>query len=95
MILETTIYTDDGKLYNGLISSGYNHYRMYHPNNEFARGKNHVNGIESFWSFAKNRLSKFNGFTDDKFILHLKECEYRFNNRNISPEEFKKTCLGC
>ncbi len=41
-----------------------------------------MNGIESFWSFAKKRLAKFNGLTDEKFILHLKECECRFNLRN-------------
>jgi transposase-like protein len=66
---------------------------IYHSANEFARGKNHVNGIESFWSFAKNRLSKFNGFTNDKFILHLKECEYRFNNGNQTKKEFEKMIL--
>jgi transposase-like protein len=55
--------------------------RVFHSKNEFARGKNHVNGIESFWSFCKRRLSKFNGLTDEKFILHLKESEFRFNNR--------------
>lgn len=51
--------------------------------NEFARGKNHVNGngIESFWSFAKRCLAKFNGLTDQKFLLHLKESEFRFNHR--------------
>jgi transposase-like protein len=90
-ILEgSTIYTDGWKAYNGLILNGYDHYRIYHSANEFARGKNHVNGIESFWSFAKNRLSKFNGFTNDKFILHLKECEYRFNSRNINLKDFEK-----
>ena len=57
------------------------HYRVFHSSNEFVRGKSHVNGIESFWSFAKRRLAKFNGLKDDKFILHLKECEWRFNNR--------------
>jgi transposase-like protein len=55
--------------------------RVFYSKNEFARGKNHVNGIESFWSFCKRRLSKFNGLTDEKFILHLKESEFRFNNR--------------
>jgi transposase-like protein len=93
-ILEgSTIYTDGWKAYNGLILNGYNHYRIYHSENEFARGKNHVNGIESFWSFTKNRLSKFNGFTNDKFILHLKESEYRFNNRDLTKEKFIKMIL--
>ena len=82
-ILEgSTIYTDGWKAYDGLILNGYDHYRVFHSNNEFARGKNHVNGIESFWSFAKRRLAKFNGLADDKFILHLKECEFRFNHRH-------------
>jgi len=82
-ILEgSTVYTDGWKAYDGLILNGYDHYRVFHSENEFARGKNHVNGIESFWSFAKRRLAKFNGLTDDKFILHLKECEFRFNYRH-------------
>jgi transposase-like protein len=68
-ILEgSTIYTDGWKAYNGLILNGYDHYRIFHHENEFARGKNHVNGIESFWSYAKHRLAKFNGFTDNNFI---------------------------
>lgn len=79
-----TVYTDGWKAYDGLILNGYDHYRVFHSDNEFARGKCHVNGIESFWSFAKRRLAKFNGLTDDKFFLHLKECEFRFNNRHIS-----------
>ena len=73
--------------YDGLILNGYEHYRVYHSKNEFARGKSHVNGIESFWSFAKRRLAKFNGLTDDKFFLHLKECEFRFNHRNENLEQ--------
>ena len=73
-----TIHTDGWKAHDGLILNGYTHYRVFHHENEFARGKSHVNGIESFWSFSKRRLAKFNGLTDDKFILHLKECECRF-----------------
>ena len=29
----------------------------------------------------QNLLAKFNGLTDEKLILHLKESEFRFNNR--------------
>ncbi len=88
-ILEgSTIHTDGWKAYDGLILNGYTHYRVYHHENEFVRGKSHVNGIESFWSFAKRRLTKFNGLTDEKFILHLKECECRFNFRNENFEQF-------
>ena len=77
----STVYTDGWKAYDGLIINGYDHYRIFHHENEFARGRNHVNGIESFWSFCKRRLAKFNGLTDEMFFLHLKECEFRFNYR--------------
>ena len=91
---ETTIFTDGWKSYDGLVLNGYRHYRIYHSKNEFARGKNHINGIESFWSYAKRRLNKFNGIRKDKFLLHLKESEYRWNakteNGNIYQELLKK-----
>jgi transposase-like protein len=45
-------------------------------------GDLHINGIESFWSFAKRRLQKFNCVAKETFYLHLKECEWRFNNRS-------------
>jgi len=81
-ILEkSTIYTDGWKSYDGLVLNGYKHYRIHHHENEFVRGKNHVNGIESFWSYTKRRLIKFNGIRKDKFLLHLKESQFRWNNR--------------
>lgn len=77
----STIYSDGWRSYDGLILNGYDHYRVYHSKDEFARGKTHVNGIESFWSFTKRRLAKFNGLTDNTFHLHLKESEFRWNYR--------------
>jgi transposase-like protein len=55
--------------YDSLIFHGYKHKRIHHAKNEFARGKNRVNGIESFWSFVKRRLKKLNGVRKDKFSL--------------------------
>ena len=93
---ETIIHTDGWKSYNGLVDLGYKkHYRVLHSNNEFKNDKSHINGIESFWSFAKLRLTKFNGIKSKYFDLHLKESEWRFNYRkiniyNILKDEFKK-----
>jgi transposase len=78
----STIYSDGWKSYDGLILNGYDHYRVYHSKNEFARGKAHINGIESFWSYAKRRMAKFNGLSDEGFHLHLKESEFRWNFRS-------------
>ncbi len=77
----STIYTDGWTSYDSLVLNGYRHYRVHHSKNEFARGRSHVNGIESFWSFVKRRLRKFNGVRKNTFLLYLKESEWRFNNR--------------
>jgi len=69
-----------------LVDLGYKkHYRVHHGKDEFANNKTHINGIESFWSFAKRRLTRFYGVPRSTFYLHLKECEFRFNycNDNI------------
>ena len=80
--LEAVINSDGWRGYDGLVDVGYaKHFRVNHGQSEFVRGTHHVNGIESFWSYAKRRLQKFNGVSNRTFYLHLKECEYRFNNR--------------
>jgi len=84
--LDAVVHSDGWRGYDGLVDVGYaKHFRVNHSANEFARGTSHVNGIESFWSYAKRRLQKFNGVPARTFYLHLKECEYRFNNRNREP----------
>ena len=80
---EVEIHSDGWRGYDGLVDVGYaKHFRVDHSANEFASGSRHINGIESFWSFAKRRLQKFNGVPHHTFYLHLKECEWRFNNRH-------------
>ena len=57
------------------------HLRVNHQSNEFANDQTHINGIESFWAYAKLRLAKMKGIRKDMFYLHLKETEFRFNHR--------------
>lgn len=78
---KSNIYTDKWKSYDGLVLSGYKHYRINHSK-EFARNHNHINGIESFWSYVKRNMRKHNGIPRNKFYLYLKESEFRFNNRD-------------
>ena len=85
------IYTDGWKSYDALAVYGFNHKKVKHHKNEFSAGDgNHINGIESFWSFAKRRLSKFNGIKRDDFKEHLLETEWRFNHRGKIKETLKK-----
>lgn len=80
--LDSTIYSDGWRSYDGLVDWGYKkHYRVNHGQNEFARGNSHINGIENFWGVAKVRLAKFRGLRQEYFNLHLKECEFRYNMR--------------
>uniref|UniRef100_UPI0027E07B3D IS1595 family transposase n=1 Tax=Neisseria dentiae TaxID=194197 RepID=UPI0027E07B3D len=80
--LESVIYSDSWRGYGGLVDVGYSkHLCVNHGQNEFADGTRHINGIESFWSFTKRRLAKFNGLTKN-FDLHLKECEWRWNRNS-------------
>lgn len=79
---ESVMHSDGWRGYHGLVDLGYDkHFRVHHGENEFVRGKSHINGIESFWSYAKIRLVKFRGLDKKNFNLHLKECEFRFNHR--------------
>jgi transposase len=80
---DSTIYSDEWKAYDGLVNEGYRkHYRVKHSDDVFANGRAHVNGIENFWGVAKSRLVKLRGIQKEKFYLHLKETEWRFNHRH-------------
>ena len=78
---EATVISDGWRGYSGLVDWGYEkHLRIKKyrkEGNPFTAGDVHINGIESFWSFTKRRLAKFNG-TSGTFELHLKECEWRW-----------------
>jgi transposase-like protein len=89
--LSSTIYSDSWKGYNGLVDVGFNkHHRINHKKDEFSNKTGvHINGIESFWSFTKRRLTKFNGVKKN-FHLHLKECEWRWSK---SPQKLESELL--
>jgi len=83
--IASVINSDGWRGYDGLVDVGYDkHFRVEHGKNEFANGAHHINGIECFWSHAKTRLAKFRGVAKHTFILHLKECEWRFNHRGCN-----------
>ena len=75
---DSVVYTDSFRSYDALDISQFHHVRINHSR-EFARGRNHINGIENFWNQAKRILRKYNGVPRQNFPLFLKECEFRFN----------------
>lgn len=78
---DSIVYTDYFTSYNALDVSEFYHRRINHSK-LFARGKNHINGIENFWNQAKRQMRKFNGIKKENFYWFLKECEWRFNGGN-------------
>ncbi len=75
------VYTDKWRGYDSLIFSGYKHLKIDHEK-RFARGNVYINGIEGFWSFAKERMMKYHGVSPEKFLYYIKEMEWRYNNRS-------------
>lgn len=85
--LSAEITTDGFRSYDGLVEAGFTrHHRInkYYARDQaiFALDGVHINGIESFWSYAKRRHQKFNGLRKTSFPTFLKETEFRFNTRN-------------
>ena len=83
--VRSVVHSDGWKGYDGLVDMGYKkHLRVDHGRNEFSSRRvrgNHINGIEGFWGYAKTRMARFRGMHPHAFLLHLKECEFRFNHR--------------
>ena len=77
------VYTDKFRSYDSLMFCGYRHLKLDHKK-IFSTGKVYINGLEGFWSYAKERLIKHHGVSKEKFPLYLKEMEFRYNNRNTT-----------
>jgi transposase len=75
-------YTDDWHAYASLAVRG-NHI-VITKEKGVPKGRNHINAIEGFWSYAKHWLYQYRGVPKDYFQLYLKEIEWRFNNRGVN-----------
>ncbi|EEA89463.1 transposase, partial [Collinsella stercoris] len=84
--------TDGFASCDGLVDWGCKrHYRVSHGENGFVERGNpgsRIDGIESFWGYAKSRLVKYQGVPKEDFYLHLRECEFRFNMRGRDMYRF-------
>lgn len=76
----SVFYTDCFKSYKSLKQFG-THKRI-NKEYAFAKGRTHINGIEGFWSYAKERFMKYHGINMENYPLYLKEMEFRFNHRD-------------
>jgi transposase len=77
----SVFYTDGWKSYASLEQYG-KHNIIDHDKKLVEDNHNHINGIEGFWSFAKERFHKYHGIDKKNYPFYLKEMEFRFNHRN-------------
>lgn len=73
-------YTDEYEGYVSLVFRG-KHIRITKKKGQPV-GENNLNGLEGFWSYAKNWLYHYRGVPRKYFHYYLKEIEFRFNNRD-------------
>ena len=78
----SVFYTDGWKSYASLEQ--YGKHNVIDHDKKLVENYNHINGIEGFWSFAKERFHKYHGISKTNYPLYIKEMEFRFNHRNIN-----------
>ena len=73
-------YTDDWQAYASLRVQG--DHIVVRKEKGRPKGREHINGIEGFWSYAKHWLYPYRGVPRKYFHLYLGEICFRFNHRN-------------
>jgi len=74
-------YTDAFRGYQSLKRYGIHRVINHQKHLVDKRTRNHINGIEGFWSYAKHILYNYRGVSKYHFPMYLKEIEYRYNHR--------------
>jgi len=88
-------YTDAFRGYQSLKRYGKHHVVNHQKQFVDKRTKNHINGIEGFWSYAKHILYTYRGVSKYYFPMYLKEIEYRYNHRGENVfKQFLKLYFG-
>lgn len=72
-------YTDEWQAYATLRTRG--DHVVIRKEKGRPVGREHINGIEGFWSYAKHWLYPYRGVPTRYFHLYLAEVCYRFNHR--------------
>ena len=72
-------YTDDYHAYATLRQRG--DHVVVNKEKGVPKGRTHINGIEGFWSYAKNWLYPYRGIPRKNFHLYMGEICWRFNHR--------------
>jgi len=83
-------YTDDWSAYASLAVRG--GHVVVRKDQGRPKGRDHLNGIEGFWSYAKHWLYQYRGVPRKFFHVYLGEISFRFNHRreDLYPLIYKR-----
>jgi len=58
--------------------------KLFRVNNasHFIKAKSKIDAIDLFWGILRSRITKFRGLNSNTTYLHIKESEFRYNNRH-------------
>ncbi len=74
---ETLLTNVLGRHYSAVID--YSEKRLYCLHEEEPELQKQI--VNSFWHYTRLRLMKFRGLSPQTTLMHIKECEFRFNHR--------------
>ena len=81
------ICSDTWRAYTGLATKGFVHRTVEHQKKEYARGKNHINGLEGFFGYLKRKLASKGGVRREYLALFLSEYVWRYNYRQLTVNQ--------
>jgi len=92
---ETTVYTDEYRVYDRLTKQGYQHSRVHHAEEIYVAGDVHTNTIEGFWSLLKRGIGGVYHSVSTKHLQgYLNEYTFRYNHRKDERPMFLTMLSG-
>jgi transposase len=74
-------FDDVPKQFNGLIDLFTMKYvKLKQRENKADLQRNETDICSGFWGFTRSRLFQFRGLKKEMLLLHIRECEFRYNN---------------
>lgn len=79
---DTTLQTDEAKMYIKLGKSFADHQSVNHVKDEWVRGDAHTNTVEGFYSVFKRGIKRIYQHCDERHLhRYLAEFDFRYSNR--------------
>lgn len=79
---ESVLYTDESRLYHGMVENFAEHQSVRHSAGEYVRGGVHSNTIESYFSVFKRGMRGVYQHCEEKHLhRYLAEFDFRYNRR--------------